>query len=305
MGRLLRWYCLALLGIFSLFYYSFAQNYSQNNAELIASLNEVSTDIPPAPFSFNWRHLVSIEEGGYRKNMQRGGVPLPQPYIREADVLWSKRIWRSIDTRAATNKRFNNADYPFAELMYDLVMQHPEVRIFTDDTFTEAASREQLQNRFTGFDTVAVYNFATQEYDWKPIERNLQWKDFVQFRLKEDWVFESKHSNLDVRIIGIAPVREVIDETGVIRGQEALFWVYYDDIRPLLAQYDAPNPDGEESILSWADFLDMGYFGSRIVKEDNVYDRNIAEYATGRNALEESHRIKRELYEREHNQWEY
>ncbi|MBK8442660.1 MAG: hypothetical protein IPL35_04215 [Sphingobacteriales bacterium] len=62
----------------------------------------------------------------------------------------------------------------------------------------------------------------------------------------------------------------MIDETGVIRGQEALFWVYYDDIRPLLAQYDAPNPDGEESILSWADFLDMGYLQPRCKRRQCV-----------------------------------
>ncbi len=46
-------------------------------------------------------------------------------------------------------------------------------------------------------------------------------------------------------------------------------------------------------------------FGSYITKEENVYDREIADYAVGMDALLEAERIKNELSEFEHSLWEF
>jgi hypothetical protein len=46
-------------------------------------------------------------------------------------------------------------------------------------------------------------------------------------------------------------------------------------------------------------------FGSYVVKEENVYDREIADYASGMDALLEAERIKNELFEFEHSLWEF
>jgi hypothetical protein len=46
-------------------------------------------------------------------------------------------------------------------------------------------------------------------------------------------------------------------------------------------------------------------FNSYIYKEENVYDRRIAEYAQGLDALLESERIKNDLLDFEQNLWQY
>ena len=46
-------------------------------------------------------------------------------------------------------------------------------------------------------------------------------------------------------------------------------------------------------------------FASTIVKEGNVYDRNINEYMIGLDALLEAERIKAEIFNIEHDLWEY
>ena len=46
-------------------------------------------------------------------------------------------------------------------------------------------------------------------------------------------------------------------------------------------------------------------FGSYITKEENVYNRSIAEYTKGLDALLESERVKNSLHEFESNLWEY
>jgi hypothetical protein len=47
-------------------------------------------------------------------------------------------------------------------------------------------------------------------------------------------------------------------------------------------------------------------FDSYIIAESNVYDdRNIIDYATGKDAMFEAERIKREMFNWEHDLWEY
>src|SRR5690554_7480242 len=42
-------------------------------------------------------------------------------------------------------------------------------------------------------------------------------KDIIQYRLKEDWFFDKQRSVLNVRILGIAPVRYDKDNNGTIQ----------------------------------------------------------------------------------------
>ena len=47
------------------------------------------------------------------------------------------------------------------------------------------------------------------------------------------------------------------------------------------------------------------YFSSTVLKEENVYDRWINEYAVGLDALLEAERVKNDLFKFEHDLWEY
>jgi hypothetical protein len=46
-------------------------------------------------------------------------------------------------------------------------------------------------------------------------------------------------------------------------------------------------------------------FGSTIVKESSVMDRSVNEYMVGLDALLEAERIKTEIFNIEHDLWEY
>ena len=46
-------------------------------------------------------------------------------------------------------------------------------------------------------------------------------------------------------------------------------------------------------------------FGSTIVKESNVMDRKVNEYMVGLDALLEAENIKAEIFNIEHDLWEY
>ncbi len=118
-------------------------------------------------------------------------------------------------------------------------------------------------------------------------------------------LFDEETSTFQVRIIGIAPVLETFDENGNFIGDETMYWIYYPDLRPILAKYEAYNPGNNAVRLSWEDIFEARLFGSYVFKEDNVYDRVIQEYAAGLDALFESDNIKQKIFEFEHDLWSY
>jgi hypothetical protein len=57
--------------------------------------------------------------------------------------------------------------------------------------------------------------------------------------------------------------------------------------------------------MSWEDVFEMRMFSSYVIKETNEYDRMIENYAAGVDAIMESERIKNEIFEFEHQLWEF
>jgi gliding motility associated protien GldN len=110
---------------------------------------------------------------------------------------------------------------------------------------------------------------------------------------------------MQVRILGIAPVMEDYDDNGNYRGDMTMYWIPYASIRNLLATKEVFNAQSDSQRYSWEDLFEMRRFESYIYKESNVHDRNIQEYASGVDAQLESERIKQELFEKEHDMWNY
>ena len=94
-------------------------------------------------------------------------------------------------------------------------------------------------------------------------------------------------------------------ETGQIRKVRA-FWIYFDEARPLMANQEVFNRHNDAQRISFDDLFFQRRFESYITRESNVYDnREIVQYLSGLNTLLEAERIKQEIFEFEHDLWEY
>lgn len=246
-----------------------------------------------------------VRDGAYDKISIDQKQFLSYDHIREADVFWQKRIWRVIDTRQKLNQPFTFPVQPFVYVLLDIIQKHPEAKIFTDDRFTTPLSFAELQSRLGGTDTITTYDLDTGEPIQKVVRNDFNWLSVYKFRISEDWIFEKQVSKMLPRILAIAPIREVTDANGNYRGEQAMFWAYFPAFRPYLAKYETFNPLNDSQRLTWLDLLEMRMFASNIVKESNVLDQRISDYAMGRDALLESDRIKTNLMEFEHNLWSY
>ncbi len=246
-----------------------------------------------------------VQDGAYEKIAEKERVALPYDHIREADVLWQKRVWRVIDTQEKMNLPFVNPSKPFINVLLQIIQDNPDVQIFDKDDFYNEAYANEIRERLSSSDTVEVYDYDLDEYVEQVVSNEFNPADFSMFRVKEDWLFDEETSMMVCRILAIAPIRDVRNEDGSVRGQEALFWIYYPDIRKYLVKYEASNPFNDAMRMNWQQVFEQRYFSSYIMKESNPKDRRIEDYATGRDALKESERITTDMLNKEVELWSY
>lgn len=229
--------------------------------------------------------------------------------IREADIAWEKRIWRIIDTREKMNLPFRYPEKPFFSIIREH-LENGDMKAFQDEAFKEEMLPEDVLAKLNRIDTISVFNEETYEEQIKIVQSEISADDIVRFRIKEIWYFDEEASAMKVRILGIAPIKDVFDEdTGVFKYEIPLFWVYYPEARDYFAKHRVFNDFNDASPMTWSDLFDVRFFASYIYKQSNSLDLRLKDIYTeadqGIEMLLESERIKEELFNFEHDLWEY
>ncbi|HKJ79006.1 MAG TPA: gliding motility protein GldN, partial [Prolixibacteraceae bacterium] len=178
-----------------------------------------------------------------------------------------------------------------------------------EDEFKTPMTYEQVKEAFGAeASTEETIDFDTGERKTVTIQGEIRPNEVKQFMVKEEWYFDKQASTLNVRIIGICPIREYTrnnDPTGEVVRQQ-VFWVYFPEARDLLATNLALNPYNGARSLSYDDLFIKRMFNSYIVKESNLYNnRFITAYLSGREAMLESKRIESKIFEFEQDLWAY
>ncbi|MBQ2098835.1 MAG: gliding motility protein GldN, partial [Bacteroidales bacterium] len=145
--------------------------------------------------------------------------------------------------------------------------------------------------------------------DTKIIDNRYQSSEIKSYLMKELWFFDKQRSVMEVRIIGICPIRVYYrpeDEDQEKPLQKKTFWVYYPEARKILSNAECFNSKNDAARLNFEDIMQKRYFSSYIFAESNVYDnRLISEYAQGQECLLEADRIKEQIFNFEQDLWEY
>ena len=141
------------------------------------------------------------------------------------------------------------------------------------------------------------------------IKGELTTDEVLQVMVKEMWFFDRKRSVLDVRIIGLCPIRvyfEPEDERKENVQKKKLFWVKFPEARPFLASQEVFNAHNDVEMRSFDEIFFKRFFHGFIVQESNVYNnRVIGDYTLGVESLREAERIENLIFQFEHDLWEY
>jgi gliding motility associated protien GldN len=232
---------------------------------------------------------------------------LPWEPIREADILWSKRLWRVIDVREKINLPFIYPEMPFFTVLMNGIQKDSSIRAYKadNDKFHYKLASKELQNILSTVDTITQIDPTTYETKLKVVYNNINPKDITRYRLKEDWYFDRQQSVLKVRILGIAPLKDVKNEAGEFMFEQPLFWIRYPDCREYLARNRAFIEGNDSNPMSWEDLFEQRRFSSYVTKESNVHNRRLQEYLQGIDLLLEGEKIKAEIFNYEHDLWSY
>ena len=289
--------------VFSLGLTSYAQP-GVGSSQVIGGSSKASINVD-APRDDIFEHIHTVHK-----------KPIPYSPLREADVIYSKRVWQIIDFREKINQSFY---YPINDhtnwknlvsTLYDAV-KAGELTAYDatyDDEFTSPMPISAVEELLQGEKEV------TRMYD---DDGNYTGKDAITFtnqfspaevkklRIKEVWYFDKQRSQMQVRILGICPMWEYYNSDLQMPVTIDMFWIYFPEARHILAKAEVFNRKNGAQRRTYDDIFWKRMFSSYIYKEENVYDRMISEYALGMDALIESERIKSELFELEGYMWEF
>lgn len=239
-------------------------------------------------------------------------TPTPYAFVREGDIMWEKWVWRTIDMREKMNHKFyfpfeptNNRANLLTIIQYGIA--NNLLTPYGNDGFEMPMDKTAALNIGTYIDSLQVPDLYNPDILRDTVIVNkLDPKDVLEYRVKEIWFFDRQRSMMDVRIVGICPVRLVVDRvTGEIKGKEELYWIYFPHLRNVLVNYQAFNRFNDTGPLSYDDVFIKRMFSSYAYKESNVYDRRISEYAAGMDGMLESERIKTNIMDFEHDLWDW
>lgn len=261
-------------------------------------------------------HAQNVLDGAYIREHAATQRVVPYVHLREADVQWHRRIWRTIDLRQKMNLPLHyplepvNGQRSLWDVIRKAVLEDASVTAYDpgpmlqDDAFQRVLSAAELERLLNPVDTVWTPSLANPDVsDPIAVPMPLESKDIMMYRLKEDWILDKQRGVVEVRIIGLAPMREVRGEDGELRGHAPVFWLYFPELRYVLANATAFNPQNEAEHRSLDALFAKRMFSSTVTAVSNVYGRSLPDYLTGVEALLEAERIEQGLFQYEHDLW--
>jgi len=263
-------------------------------------------------------------DNAIQRNLVKDRTPLDYENIREDDATYIQRVWREIDVHEKLNVPFNykaesdNGNQRFIMILLNAI-KSGEITAFSavggDDRFTTPMPFNAIAEQLVGKPK------TRQIPDWvnDPDGSKGLMKDTVinsefnpdlieRYWIKEDVIFDKESSRMYTRILGIAPLQTILNEDGSFRAVTPIFWVYYPDLRPMLAKYEVYNGRNFGAKMSWEELFESRMFASRIIKStiNNPNDIYINQYVKDPIlALLEGENIKEKIFNYEQDLWSY
>ena len=257
-------------------------------------------------------------DNAFEKGLTRDRKPLEYEHLRWDDAMYAEKVWRELDLREKMNKVFtykgveDEGSQMFVSMLMDAVTGG-KITAFADDRFTTPmAVSDVFQKTAGGLDTALVrdLNDINKIVGRTVTRKSFNPDDVVKIRLKEEWVFDREASRMFVRILGIGLLKtEYVPNTKRERGTSSLFWVYYPDVREMLAKAEVYNPKNMgQNRMTWEELFESRMFSSYIVKStldnpSNSFIRNMIDNDILR--LLEGENIKEKIFNFEQDLWSY
>lgn len=294
------------------------------NAALTAAPPKDTIKAPVAELKIDDPRPSLRNDNAVQRNLLKDRTPLDYEHIREDDATYIQRVWREIDVHEKLNIPFvykaegDDGNQRFIMILLNAIKKG-DVTAFSaaggDDRFTTPLPFSQIAELMVGKPkTQQIPDWANDPDGSKGLMKDTTIStefnpDLVErYWIKEDVVFDKESSRMYTRILGIAPLQTILNDDGSFRAVTPIFWVYYPDLRPMLAKYDVYNGRNFGAKMSWEELFESRMFASRIIKStiNNPNDFYISSYVKDPIlALLEGENIKEKIFSYEQDLWSY
>ena len=256
-----------------------------------------------------------------KMDFQSGKKAMPYPAVRESERVWEKVVWRQIDMNEKFNQFFyfptetNSNTQGRINLVNTIVaaLERGDIEVYEDADMTIVMDQQKALESLMGLNEKDTTT-GIDEFDEDIIEKVRYKEPFDAasakvFQIKEYWYIDKQDTRQKVRITGLM----FKYRKNVIRGGQAeesdfeSFWVPMDhmSVRNTLYNAQAYDENNDVAISSYDDIFIQRRFDSYIIRESNTYNRSLADYLTGEDAVYESQQIEDDIFNMESDMWEF
>ncbi len=179
--------------------------------------------------------------------------------LNEADVLWSKRVWRIVEMRESSNRMLLNPriknEINLMNFLENSIYAN-YMKAYVSDDFKQRMNASQIRTALTKYDSSNVGGVL--QIDSSLLNMNT----IHRFLIKEDYYFNKRNSTVDVKILGLAPLADVYDSAGMYVGERQLFWIYYPSIKCCLNKHTVRL--NNDSMVTLESFISKHMFTSKV-----------------------------------------
>lgn len=155
---------------------------------------------------------------------------------KEKDVI-TERIQYDVTIKSPDQEWdwwVQNLEGPKREAFVKMIMDAAyEGKVKSYDYFNKELTVKEVKEIENGIDTLVgsspnpPYNDTTVI-----VERKLDMNKITRVRFLEEWKMDKNTLQIEKKVLGIAPILEVYNDDGSLRGYMPMFWVYLDKEYP-------------------------------------------------------------------------
>ena len=233
----------------------------------------------------------------------------------EADLQWSKTVYRSLDLPKGKNPALYYPEEPNedGQSMFFIIMrllannQIPAYEyldgreMFTDEYKIKVA---EMLDRFH-----VLYSEAKGSTEKNPKyaieDADIPGNEILSYYIIEVWSFDTRSNTMRSRVDALCPVLHRQDEFGGEPIRFPMFWVKLNDIRPYIAQqYVFTDDDNNLSKYNLDDFFKLNMYQGDIYKVKNLRNKSLMQlYPDPKDLKHAQDSIEERLHRFDKNLW--
>lgn len=237
---------------------------------------------------------------------------LPFVEVSEDDIYWFKEYITAIDLKQPSNQPLYFPIFPTRDrknmtmVMMEAVMKDKTVQPYEDPYFESPLEVGKVEKMLFRIEKNVIEDFETGAEKEVIDTIRIRETQIIEYLVREERYFDKKRSVMESRIVAICPVALVQNRETYQFEKQQLFWLYFPDLRPILANSNVWNEGNSWQRMTYDEFFLKRLYTAEIKKVSNLQDRFVYDYnKSKRDQHLEAERIKEEYRNFEHDLWSY